>query len=262
MAILLGATAWTCKTNSAWGVLGAWFFLILAPSSSIIPLDSPAYEHRMYLPLAAVVTGAVVIAFVLGKRLLRNQSDSVLGCVACAFVVVPLAVLTIQRNRDYNSEITIWQDTVEKRPNNPRAFNNLGVALDKAGRIPEAIAHLEHVRTDQARVRRGALQSGKSSGAGGPGNGSHRPLRAGAAAQARVRRGALQSGGRVAEGATTPSRKYSVRSPSTPRRTAIWDVALQEGKIDDAIAQYEQALRIKPDFAEAHCDLGVFLQKG
>jgi hypothetical protein len=129
MAALLGATAWKCKTNSAWGVLGAWFFLILAPSSSIIPLDSPVYEHRMYLPLAAVVTGAVVVAFVLGKRLLRNPSGSVLGWVACGFVVVPLAVLTIRRNRDYNSEVTIWQDTIEKNPNNPRSQNNLAWVL-------------------------------------------------------------------------------------------------------------------------------------
>ena len=36
--------------------LGAWFFLILAPSSSVLPIVSEvAAEHRMYLPLAAVI---------------------------------------------------------------------------------------------------------------------------------------------------------------------------------------------------------------
>src|SRR5579871_2042385 len=39
-----------------WGFLGAWFFLILAPSSSIVPLvTQTGAEHRMYLPLAAIV---------------------------------------------------------------------------------------------------------------------------------------------------------------------------------------------------------------
>ena len=29
------------------------------------------------------------------------------------------------------------------------------------------------------------------------------------------------------------------------------------GRLDDAIAQYEEALRLQPDFAEAHNNLGV-----
>ena len=38
--------------------LGAWFFLILAPSSSVLPIVTEvAAEHRMYLPLAAVIAG-------------------------------------------------------------------------------------------------------------------------------------------------------------------------------------------------------------
>ena len=43
------------------GFLGIWFFAILAPTSSIVPLfGQTAAEHRMYLPLAAVVTLIVV----------------------------------------------------------------------------------------------------------------------------------------------------------------------------------------------------------
>ena len=92
MAILLGATAWAWKANSAWGILGAWFFLILAPSSSFIPTDSPAYEHRMYLPLAAVVVPAVMGIYTrLGRRSL----------VVFLVVAVGLGFLTARRNEDY-----------------------------------------------------------------------------------------------------------------------------------------------------------------
>ncbi|MGD0057897.1 MAG: tetratricopeptide repeat protein [Verrucomicrobiia bacterium] len=38
-------------------------------------------------------------------------------------------------------------------------------------------------------------------------------------------------------------------------------VFLQQGKVSDAIEHYEQALRIKPDFAGAHNDLGVALEQ-
>ena len=38
------------------GFAGAWFFVILAPTSSVVPLaDQPMAEHRMYLSLAAVI---------------------------------------------------------------------------------------------------------------------------------------------------------------------------------------------------------------
>jgi hypothetical protein len=37
-----------------------------------------------------------------------------------------LGLLTWQRNRVYATELSLWQDTVEKRPGNPRARNNLG----------------------------------------------------------------------------------------------------------------------------------------
>jgi tetratricopeptide (TPR) repeat protein len=33
----------------------------------------------------------------------------------------------------------------------------------------------------------------------------------------------------------------------------------QVGRVQEAIVQYEQALRIKPDYAEAHCNLGLTL---
>jgi protein O-mannosyl-transferase len=38
------------------GFLGVWFFAILAPSSSFVPIATQTMaEHRMYLPLIAVI---------------------------------------------------------------------------------------------------------------------------------------------------------------------------------------------------------------
>jgi tetratricopeptide (TPR) repeat protein len=34
---------------------------------------------------------------------------------------------------------------------------------------------------------------------------------------------------------------------------------MQDGKLEDAVRHYEEALRFKPDFAEAHCNLGIAL---
>jgi Flp pilus assembly protein TadD len=57
--------------------------------------------------------------------------------------VIVLAAATWARNVDYRTELSIMTDTVAKRPHNTRALTNLGVALVRAGRMEEAVPHLE-----------------------------------------------------------------------------------------------------------------------
>jgi Tfp pilus assembly protein PilF len=130
------------------GYAGAWFFVLLAPSSSILPLATEiAAERRMYLPLAAIVVLAVVGAYLLGQRLLprvvadarkRRRIGVGVATAITAVIALALGAATSARNRDYWTDEGIWRDTVEKRPNNPRARLNYGVDLHAAGRLVEA----------------------------------------------------------------------------------------------------------------------------
>jgi protein O-mannosyl-transferase len=135
LAVAGAATLWALWRNRTEGFLGACFFLLLAPSSSIVPVATQTMaEHRMYLPLAtAVLLPGVLLARCAGVR--RNLG---LACAVTAVVAMGLGVLTWQRNRTYRSELALWGDTVAKRPENPRARNNLGLALMAAGRNAEA----------------------------------------------------------------------------------------------------------------------------
>ncbi|MGA2605090.1 MAG: hypothetical protein ABSG14_12755, partial [Verrucomicrobiia bacterium] len=55
LAVLAAGVLVELRRQPAMGFLGAWFFVILAPSSSVVPVaGQPMAEHRMYLPLAAV----------------------------------------------------------------------------------------------------------------------------------------------------------------------------------------------------------------
>jgi hypothetical protein len=58
ISLLLAGTIWALIRYPAAGFLGACFFLILAPTSSFVPVTDAAFEHRMYLPLAAVTSFA------------------------------------------------------------------------------------------------------------------------------------------------------------------------------------------------------------
>ena len=127
---LLAATCWALVRRPVLGFFGAWFFLILAPSSSVVPLVTQTMaEHRMYLPLAAVVVPGAVALFVrFGARAAWVLGGAILLGGAA----------TVARNADYRDVATIWAETVRRRPDNPRAHHNLALALHRAGRLPAA----------------------------------------------------------------------------------------------------------------------------
>ena len=144
IAVLLGATVWALGRKSPAGFLGAWFFLALAPTSSIVPIRDLAFEHRMYLPLAAIVTLIVVGGWRLlaGLSARLSWSRTMLRAVAfgCgAAVVVPLGLATSSRNLAYASTETMWRDVLATRPCNARAHCGVAQALDAHGRLDEAL---------------------------------------------------------------------------------------------------------------------------
>jgi len=132
LALLVAGTFIALWRRPALGFLGAWFFVILAPTSSVVPLHGQTMaEHHLYLSLAAVITLAVLGLYtLLGGR----------AYVAGLALALGLGGLTFERNRDYHSEISIWTDTTGKVPDNPRAHHYLGHAFLKAGRILDSVA--------------------------------------------------------------------------------------------------------------------------
>jgi tetratricopeptide (TPR) repeat protein len=142
--LVLGFTCTALVYQPAIGFLFAAFFALLAPSSSFVPISTQvAAERRMYLPLAAVVILTVLLAAKLLARLPAPQSR--LRGIALALLAVaalPLAVLTVLRNEDYRTPGAMWADTIEKAPNNPRAYTNFGQLLVENGRPAEGIPYL------------------------------------------------------------------------------------------------------------------------
>jgi len=130
LLVLLGASLAAFLRRSATGFAAAWFFLILAPTSSVVPIAfQPMAEHRMYLPLAALTSLAAAGAWAwLGRRSLA----------LIALAALLLCTGTFLRNRDYRDEVTIWEDTVRRAPLNERAHMALGGALARTHRDAEA----------------------------------------------------------------------------------------------------------------------------
>ena len=129
------------------GFLGAWFFGILLPSSSIMPIVTEvAAEHRMYLPMIAPIALALVGGWALGRRF-------GLGWLIWAPVAAAIAFgawFTFQRNSQYGDAVGIWQITVAQRPNNARAHYNLGYSWKKVAEGLPPGTPLQHEAADHA----------------------------------------------------------------------------------------------------------------
>ncbi len=142
---LLGLTVWALVRRPAAGFLGASFFLVLAPTSSIVPIADAAYDHRMYLPLAAVATGLVTAVYAAGRRavdrgVVSRRPAQIAGVCLTALAATALGICTFQRNAIYGNDLSIVQDEVANAPGNARAHVNLAAELLAVGRAEDAVA--------------------------------------------------------------------------------------------------------------------------
>lgn len=217
---LLGTTGWLLWRRPKIGFLAAWIFLLLAPTSIVPVAGQPMAEHRMYLPLAAVCSAAVLA---LSRWLPRRALVSALAVLATA-----LAGATVDRNRDYRSAIALWTDTVQKNPTNARAHAALGAAWLQQGNGPRAIASLER-----------ALQLDPRTAD------AHNNLA-----------NALLEQNRSAEAIGHFEAALRLRPDTASTHYNFGNALLTVGRTEEAIAQQREALRLRPNLPEAHCALG------
>ena len=137
---LLGATCWAVARGAAGGFLGVWFFAFLAVSSSFVPIADLAFEHRMYLPLAACVAALVLGADRALDRIAERAGWRAgalkLGVAGAAAAV--LALLTVSRNDDYRDPVRMYHQLLARVPDHGRMWNNLGALYGNRGQHREA----------------------------------------------------------------------------------------------------------------------------
>jgi protein O-mannosyl-transferase len=112
LAALLIATvlAWIYRRRFPLASYG-WFvwLILLAPTSSLVPIRDPMAERRMYLPFIGLLF--VSLEFLRRWKVSRNALAG-----ALAVVLVAEGALTYQRNLLWGNAVEIWKDTVSKSP--------------------------------------------------------------------------------------------------------------------------------------------------
>ena len=135
---LIAVTAVLLVRRPRLGYPAAWFLLVLAPTSSVIPIATEvAADRRVYLALA----GLAVLAVTVGDRFIFRLGKINLSPVV-ATLALSLACVTWQRASLYQHPEVLWQQSVVAVPGNHRALTNLATALAARGRYDQAATRL------------------------------------------------------------------------------------------------------------------------
>jgi Flp pilus assembly protein TadD len=269
--VLLAATVFALARRPEAGFLGAWFFLTLAPTSSIVPISTEVgAERRMYLPLMAlVVLGVAAAARTLQgddtrPAHLQRRISVVRYAVMCGGLVLAglLTAATIQRNAEYLSGLTLWQSVLDRWPPHARAHRNLAAELKLAGRTDEEITHLRAAVNDLPGIRNllglELLSLGRNAEAARELQAYVRdhPDDADALSNLGI---ALAAIGRGDDAAAAFARAVAAdpRNGLSQRNLALH--LLQQNDFREAVAHARQAVALTPDDPAAHNLLGLAL---
>jgi protein O-mannosyl-transferase len=183
-------------------------------------------DHFQYLACLGI------IVLIVGQaRSLQRARSPLLTCLACALLLT-LTILTLRQSATYADAETLYRTTIARNPKSWMAHNNLGVALAKMDRVPEAIDEYHaalRIKPDYAEP--------------------HNNL---ATIYSRE--------GRMPEAMAEVRQALRIK-PDYPEAQVNLGSFLAgiPGRLPEAIAEYQAVLRLKPNHAEAHNDLGLAL---
>lgn len=123
----VSAAAWFYRKRFPLGAYG-WFvtLLLLAPTSSLVPIRDVYAERRLYLPFIGLLFLAIEI-------LRRWKTSTRTLAAAMALAVAALAVLAARRDAVWAGPIPLWQNTVAGSPAKYRPNFQLAKAYFDAG---------------------------------------------------------------------------------------------------------------------------------
>lgn len=245
-----------------------WFLVTLAPVIGLVQVGAQARADRyMYVPMAGLAIMLAWGAADLARRWPAATRPIVAVAITTCLAAAAVSAAQIQYWR--NSE-TLFQHALDVTTDNYLAEHNLGSYLLAAGRLSEAVPHLEaalRIRPESA-PSRSDLASALAQTPG-------RLPEAIIQYQAALR--LLPDSAILHHNLASALAKFPERLPEA---IAEYQAALRirpdyaeahnnlglvlaaiPGRLPEAIAEYRAALRVQPDYAEAHYNLGVALSK-
>ncbi len=240
--VILAGFAVFSRRYSKKMIFGTLFFLItIAPVLKIIPAgDDFAADRYMYLPsigvfyAVSVIANGIFTSSIAKARLIRSAM-----LFLFTMALIALSVLTWKRCGLWKDTGTLFFDYLERYPDTPSFYNNLGMYFLKEDRVDKAIKYFEIavMLNPEYGTARENLE------------------------RVLARQKEIQSGG----GGLAVPRAESARDIT--REVDLLNVLGVErgksGKIDEAVFLFNEAVRLDRDHAESYNNLGyAYYMKG
>ena len=209
-----------------------WFFIALIPMSNILSLQVFMAERYLYVPSIGFSLLLSYFLFSIYNIKLKNlEQRKILRYGVVVFIILLLgfyALRTIDRNADFKNNLTLWSKTVKTSPNNSKAHNNLGFTYEHLGEGKKALEEFEiavKLRPDnfKALTNLGAVYANLK---------------------------------RYNESVFVLEKAIEIRQyDRTYDKLGL--VYVEIGDEENAIEQFNEAIKINPRYAKAHNDLGT-----
>jgi tetratricopeptide (TPR) repeat protein len=140
---ILGLAAWIAVAAAAWIYRKRWplasfgifvYLLLLAPTSSFIPIQDVMQERRLYLPFL----GLALVALEILRRFPQKQR-----MLIEAPILLALAIATFYRSSLWGDSLELWRDTAAKSPAKVRPRFQLAFAYGERGDYVKAQENYE-----------------------------------------------------------------------------------------------------------------------
>jgi tetratricopeptide (TPR) repeat protein len=226
--LLVLSLRWTRAALMGWLI----FFVAILPTTGIIGFTIViAADKFAYLPAVGLLMAMTVFLCRLCNRG---------GPAARYFLAVGILILGTVEAAATRRYLSYWQDSVSLyeymvslNPDVARLQSSLGTALQREGRIEEAIPHYNKALELK-------LQDA----------GSHNYLAS-----------ALQVQGKFDEAIAHYRKALSIDPECAEVYNNFGGAFLTQGRLDEALGCFREALRIKPEYADAHNNVGIVLAK-
>jgi len=262
-----------------------WYLGMLVPVIGIVQVGSQALADRYtYTPLIGI---GIVIVWLVGDAVAVRRESREIAAIACSVVFVVLAAMTIRqtlywkdgitlfrravevvpddgfshlmlgkaymREFDATSAVPHYQRAMELTPNDRNVAFGLGTALSLAGRDEEAIPYLRAATTSYSKpedaftnlghalLRKNLLEDARIQFSQAL---KIDPNQDGAIVGLGIAEGMLGNGARSIELLTTAVKRQPANAEA---RFNLGIAFLSSGKNAEAVAQFEEVLRLRPN---------------
>jgi tetratricopeptide (TPR) repeat protein len=267
--IAISIFVWNQRAKRPYLLAGwLWYLITLLPVVGIIQIGAQAHADRYtYIPLIGVLIALAWGARDLAASVFADAPARYLAAGVAVFCALFWTVLAWIQIGYWADSLALFEHAVHVTANNYVAYNDLGVALWKAGRLPEAIvAYQESVRSqpvfadahynlgtalmDTPGRQADAIQEMQTALKLDPEN-----------AKAKNNLGKLLAEGSAPVPAQVEHFEAALRGDPNQVEAHInlANALGQQGKFEDALREYQTALRLDPSRAITHVNLANVL---